>query len=103
MKTKNKRVKARKMALRHSRIDNYHEYSLHPDATDAHMQELADGACNRAVIVSAVHVLPADAASYDKMIGQIAEVLPANSYWAPRNAAHAIAAIGITRPKEGKK
>lgn len=44
------------------------------------------------------HVLPADADSYDRMVESVADALQLNEY----AGVCALAAIGITRPKETK-
>jgi len=56
-----KRAKARVMILLHAKSGAYSDYTLHPDATDAHFAKIADESSERTVILSHVLVAPMSA------------------------------------------
>jgi len=51
-------AKARVMLLMHSKSGAYSDYTLHPDASDAHFAKIADETSGRAVILSQVLIIP---------------------------------------------
>lgn len=70
-KSARKRVKARRWILLHEKSGTYSDYTLQPNATDAHFAKLAAECSERKAIVSPVFVLPADAQSIEEMREQL--------------------------------
>lgn len=108
--SRTKKVGARKMILLHEKSGSYNDYTLQPNATDAHFAALAADNSGRVAILSNVFVIPADAASYDAMLEQVVRAadkvtdhLGKGNYWNIDCARAALAAIGIDRPEEKNK
>ncbi len=72
-------VKARKMILLHEKSGCYSDYTLQPNATDAHFAKLAAEHSGRTAILSKVFVLPCDPAASEARVREGKKV--ANAAW----------------------
>jgi hypothetical protein len=76
-----KTVRARVMLLLHEKSGAYSDYTLQPDATDAHFAKMAAEHCNRTAIISKVSVIGRDPATEAAMVEQGAKAISEKDGW----------------------